>query len=315
MNLIPYMPGVLLLSAISAFSLYLSSLHASFDALVISIIIGMVIGNIINRRSAMESGMDFGTRVLLPVGIALYGMQLSVSAIQPALVFSIFLVFSALFVGTLLLSRVFSLGSNLSLLLASGLSICGASAIAIISPLIGAKREETSISILSVMMLGLFGMIFYPLLYEFFLLSKEEFNFFTGTTLPMIGQVRVAAGNICPECLDSALQIKLVRVAFLFFVLPIVAFKAGGTQANIKIPWFAVIFLMLAILVNTAPLVRQLQDISRTVSTLCIAAGLGAIGYNVDFDAIVQEGMTPLVVILAVWAVVLILIYLLRSVV
>ncbi len=315
MNLIPYMPGVLFLSAIAVLSVYLSSLHASFDALVVSIIIGMVIGNMSGRRHAMEKGMDVGTKVFLPVGIALYGMQLSVSTIQPALVLSIFLVFSALFVGTLLLSRVFSLESNLSLLLASGLSICGASAIAIISPLIGAKREETSISILSVMMLGLFGMIFYPLVYDFFLLSKEEFNFFAGTTLPMIGQVKVAAGAVCPECLDSALQIKLIRVAFLFFVLPLVVFRSGGAKGNIRIPWFAVIFLILVVLVNTVPLVRQLQEISRTVSTLCIAAGLGAIGYSLDFDAIIQEGMTPLVVILSVWAVVLILIYLFRSVV
>ena len=310
-----YMPGAFLVTGIALLSLYLSSLHASFDALVISIIIGMVVGNMVRMRNAAAVGMDFGTKVLLPVGIALYGMQLSVITIHPGLVLSIFLVFSALFAGTILLSRVFSLGSNLSLLLASGLSICGASAIAIISPLIGAKREETSISILSVMMLGLLGMIFYPLLYDFFPLSKDEFNFFTGATLPMIGQVRVAAGNVCPECLDSALQIKLIRVAFLFFVLPMVVFRAGGSGAKVKIPWFAVLFLVLAVMVNTVPLLRQLQDISRTFSTFCLSAGLGAIGFSVDFDAIVQEGMTPLVVILAVWSVVLIALYLLKAVV
>ncbi|MBI5074717.1 MAG: putative sulfate exporter family transporter [Nitrospirae bacterium] len=315
MNLKNYMPGAFLLTGIALLSIYLASLHASFDALVISIIIGMVIGNMAGVRRSSARGMDIGTQVLLPVGIALYGMQLSISALQPGLVLSIFLVFSALFGGTMLLSRVFSLGSNLTLLLASGLSICGASAIAIISPLIGAKREETSISILSVMMLGLFGMIFYPLVYDFSPLSREEFNFFAGTTLPMVGQVKVAAGSVAPESLESALQIKLVRIAFLFFVLPLVVFRAGVSGAKVKIPWFAAVFLVLAVLVNTVPLLRQLQDISRTVSTFCFAAGLGAIGFSVDFDAIVQEGMTPLVVILSVWAVVLIAIYLLKAVV
>ncbi|MBI5633399.1 MAG: putative sulfate exporter family transporter [Nitrospirae bacterium] len=315
MNLKNYIPGTLLLTMIASFSLYLASLHASFDALVISILVGMVIGNITGRRDSLNYGMDFGTKVLLPVGIALYGMQLSVSTIRPGLVFSIFLVFSALFAGTLLLSRVFSLRSNLSLLLASGLSICGASAIAIISPLIGAKREDTSISILSVMMLGLLGMIFYPLMYDFFPLSKDEFNFFAGTTLPMIGQVRVAAANVCPECLGSALQIKLIRVAFLLFVVPLVAFRAGGSGSKIKMPWFAVMFLVLAILVNTVPVLRQWQEISRTVSTFCFAAGLAAIGFSVDFDAIVEEGMTPLGIVFGVWAVVLIVIYLLRTVI
>lgn len=279
-----YIPGILLLSAIAASSLYLSSLHASFDALVISIIIGMAVGNTGSKFGSLACGMDFGTTVLLPVGIALYGMQLTVSTIQPGLVFGIVMVFSALFVGTLLLSRVFSLGSNISLLLASGLSICGASAIAIIAPLINARREDTSISILSVMMLGLLGMIFYPLLYDYFPLSREEFNFFAGTTLPMIGQVKVAAAAVCPECVDSALQIKLIRVSFLLFVVPFVVFRARGAGSNITIPWFAVIFLALAILANTLPGLRQWQEMSKMVSTFCVSAGLGAIGFSVDVD-------------------------------
>jgi uncharacterized integral membrane protein (TIGR00698 family) len=309
------MPGVLLLTVIASFSLYLSSLHASFDALVISIIIGMVIGNIVVRRGSLVCGMDFGTKVLLPVGIALYGMQLSVTTIQPGLVFSILLVFCGLFVGTLLLSRVFSLRSNLSLLLASGLSICGASAIAIISPLIGAKREETSISILSVMMLGLVGMISYQLIYDFFPITKDDFNFFAGTTLPMIGQVRVAAANVGPEAVQSALQIKLIRVAFLLFLVPVLIIRQYRENKQISIPWFVIIFISLSVLVNTVPAIRQLQETARTIGTFCFSAGLAAIGFSVDFDAIIEEGMTPLGVIFAVWSVVLIVIYLLRTVV
>jgi hypothetical protein len=40
----------------------------------------------------------------------------------------------------------------------------------------------------------------------------------------MIGQVKVAAGNVCAECPDSAVQIKLVRVAFLFFLVPLAVY-------------------------------------------------------------------------------------------
>ncbi|MDP2157742.1 MAG: putative sulfate exporter family transporter, partial [Nitrospirota bacterium] len=167
MSLKNYMPGFIVIAVIALFSLYLSTLHASFDSLVISIIIGMLLGNLVGSRDYFSSGLDIGVKVMLPVGIALYGMQLSVSGLRPGLVFGLLLVFGALFFSTLLLSRVFRLNSSISLLLASGLSICGASAIAVISPLIRARREDTSISILSVMMLGLIGMIFYPLIYDF----------------------------------------------------------------------------------------------------------------------------------------------------
>ncbi len=315
MNLKNYMPGFLVIVVIALFSLYLSALHASFDALVISIIIGMLLGNLVGNRDYFSSGLDIGVKALLPVGIALYGMQLSVSGLRPGLVFSIFLVFCALFFCTLLLSRVFRLNSSVSLLLASGLSICGASAIAVISPLIKARREDTSIAILSVMMLGLVGMIFYPLIYDFFPLTKDDFNFFAGTTLPMIGQVRVAAGNVGPESLESALQIKLIRVAFLLFLVPVLVIRQYRENKQISIPWFIIIFMFLSVLVNTVPAMRQLQESARTIGTFCFSAGLAAIGFSVDFDAIIEEGMTPLAVIFAVWSVVLIVIYLFRNIV
>lgn len=310
-----YIPGFLVSVVIASFSLYLSALHASFDALVVSIIIGMLLGNLVGNRDYFSSGLDIGVKALLPVGIALYGMQLSVSGLRPGLVFSIFLVFSALFIFTLLLSRVFRLNSSITLLLASGLSICGASAIAIISPVIRARREDTSISILSVMMLGLIGMICYPLIYDFVSLTKDDFNFFAGATLPMIGQVRVAVGNVCPECLDSALQIKLVRVAFLLFLVPVLVIRQYRIDKQISIPWFVIIFISLSVLVNTVPSIRQFQETARTIGNFCFSAGLAAIGFSVDFDAIIEEGMAPLGVIVAVWSVILISIYLLRNIV
>jgi uncharacterized integral membrane protein (TIGR00698 family) len=315
MSLKKYIPGFLVICAIAFVSLYLSALHASFDALVISIIIGMLLGNLVGNRAYFSNGLDIGVKAVLPVGIALYGMQLSVSGLRPGLVFSIFLVFCALFIITLLLSRVFHLNSSISLLLASGLSICGASAIAVISPLINARREDTSISILSVMMLGLFGMIFYPLIYDVIPLTKDDFNFFAGTTLPMIGQVRVAAGNVGPEFLESALQIKLIRVAFLLLLVPVLVIRQYRKDKRISIPWFVIIFMSLSVLVNSVPAIRQLQETASTIGAFCFSAGLAAIGFSVDFDAIIEEGMTPLGVIFAVWSVVLIGIYLFRNIV
>jgi len=315
MSLKDYMPGFLVIGLTAFCSLYLSTLHPSFDALVISILIGMLLGNLVGSRDYFSPGLDGIVKIMLPVGIALYGMQLSFSALRPGLVFSIIVVFCALFFSTLLLSRVFRLNSSIALLLASGLSICGASAIAVISPLTGARKEDTSIAILSVMMLGLVGMIFYPLVYYYVPLTNTDFNFFAGTTLPMIGQVRVAAGNVCPECLDSALQIKLIRTAFLLFLVPVFVVRQYRIDRKINIPWFIIIFLCLSVLVNTVPAIRQLQETAKTIGTFCFSAGLAAIGFSVDFDAIVEEGMTPLGVIFAVWGVVLIAIYLFRNIV
>ena len=309
------MPGVLLIVAIAFFSEYLSTFHASFDALVISIIIGMLFGNLLSDRSVISAGVETGVRIFLPLGIALYGSQLSLTGLKGGTLFSIITVFAVLFVLTFVLARLFRLNDDMSVLLASGISVCGASAIAIISPLIKAKRVDTSIAVISVVMLGLTGMIFYPLLSDFLQFTRDEYIFVSGATLPMIGQVKVAVGNMFPEYLNSALQIKLVRVACLLFIIPLSVLLSGKKGNKISIPWFAGACVLMALLVNVAPLPKASVDACRTLSAFCLSAGLAAIGFSVDFDAIVQEGMTPLGIISASWSVVLFMIYLFKDII
>ena len=309
-----HIPGLLLACVIAFLSVSIATIHASFDSLVISIIIGMLFNNLVGGQEIFKNGTDTAIRVFLPLGIALYGSQLSFVGMKTGLLFNIFLVFIMLFGLTVMLSRVFRLNMKITILLASGLSVCGASAIAIISPLIGAKREDTSISILSVMMLGLIGMIFYPLLYEFFPLRMEEFSFFTGTTLPMIGQVKVTAGNVNPAFVSSALQVKLVRVAFLIFLIPLIMSLPNRGEKRITVPWFIVVFVLLSLLANTLNPPKDVIDIGRILTTYCLSAGLAAIGFSVDFDAVVEEGLTPFGVILSSWTVVIIVVFLFRNI-
>ncbi len=310
-----HLPGMLVTVAISLCAAYLSTLHESFDALVISIIIGMFLGNLLSDRRTIRAGVETGIRIFLPVGIALYGSQLSLTGLKGGTVFSIIVVFAALFVLTFVLARLFRLNDTMSVLLASGISVCGASAIAVIAPLISAKREDTSIAVISVMMLGLIGMIFYPLIADFFQLSRDEFIFFSGTTLPMIGQVKVAVGMLFPDYLNGALQIKLVRVACLLFIVPLASLLSGTEGQRIRIPWFAGAFVLLALLVNGAPLPQSIVGVCRNLSTFCLSAGLAATGLSVDFDAIMQEGMTPVGVISSSWCIVLLVIYLLKDII
>lgn len=298
---------------ISFLSYYLSSFNASFDALVVSIIIGMLLGNIVVLREVVEGGLDAAAKVFLPVGIALFGSQLVFSGLQASMLTSIVVVFIALFGLTMLISRIFNLNQHLSILLASGLSVCGASAIAVISPLIGARREDTSISIIAVMMLGLTGMIFYPILVDVVGLDFSEFNFLAGTTLPMLGQVRVAAAAVCPDCLDTALKIKLVRISFLFFLVTVAVFLSGKEGRKVQIPWFVAVFIGMTLLANFTRILAPVMTYLKTASSFFLAAGLAAIGLSVDLDAVIEEGLTPLGSIFFSWGVVILLMYLAKN--
>jgi len=308
-----YFPGVFTAFVIAFFSYYLSTVHMSFDALVISIIIGMFVGNLVADEGKFTKGIEAAIKIFMPVGIALYGAQLLIGELQWGTFLSIFAVFAGLFSLTLFFSKIFNLGRGLSVLLASGLSVCGASAIAVISPLIGAKKEDTSIAILSVMMLGLTGMIFYPLIYDLFSLGKNEFAFFTGTTLPMLGQIKVAAGSVSPDCLSYALKIKLIRIAFLIFVITLSIFLSGKEKKKVKAPWFILVFLFFVVLTNATDLLKPFMRRLSILSSFFLSAGLAAIGFSVDFDAIIEKGITPLLSIYLSWIIMLLSIYLFRT--
>ncbi|MDH4231523.1 MAG: putative sulfate exporter family transporter [Nitrospirota bacterium] len=309
-----YLPGILFSLIIAFFSFYLSTVHASFDALVISIIGGMFIGNLIADGEMFHKGIEAAIKIFMPVGIALYGTQLFIAELHLGMFLSIFAVFSGLFLLVLIISRLFGLDRNLAVLLAAGLSVCGASAIAVISPLIGAKKEDTSISILSVMMLGLAGMLFYPLIFDMFALTLDEFNFFAGTTLPMLGQVKVAATAVSPACLSSAVQIKLIRISFLVFVITLSIFLSGKKEKKVKAPWFILVFIFLVVFCNTTDFLKPLIGSLGKISSFFLSAGLAAIGFSVDFDAIVKKGLAPLAVICSSWLITLFSIFLIRHI-
>jgi uncharacterized integral membrane protein (TIGR00698 family) len=315
MKLEEYIPGTVATFGIALISLFVSSLHASFDALVVSIIIGIFLGNFIGRRQSLEKGINLSVRFFLRAGIALYGTQLVLKGMHISVLFSIVLVFSCLFGLTLLASHILNIDRKTAILLASGLSVCGATAIAVISPLIGAKREDTSISIIAVMMMGLTGIISYPILYDLFSIDTSEFIFFSGTTLPMLGQVKVVAGSICRECIPAAVEIKLIRISFLLFVVPALFISERQENNGLipGIPFFIVVFFLFAVLMNTMAALRPSLDYFESISSFLLSAGLAAIGLSVDFESIIEKGITPFAAILISWSVTLIFIYFVRN--
>jgi uncharacterized integral membrane protein (TIGR00698 family) len=296
-----YIPGLGIVFAIALFSNLLEVLHASFDPLVVSIIIGMFYGNLTVRKAGYERGVETAIRMFLPLGIALYGSQLAVRGMHAGTLLSVFVVFSSLFGLTLLTGRIFGVEKKTAILLASGLAVCGATAIAVISPLISAKREDTSIAIISVVMLGLTGMIFYPMIHDIFSLSTRAFGFLAGATLPMLGQVKVAAEHVSADCVMRAVEVKLIRISFLFFLVSIAVMLSGTNGTKIRVPWFAVVFVILAVIVNVTRVLAPLTASLGFASSFSLSAGLAAIGFSVDFESIMEKGVAPLVAICSSW--------------
>lgn len=308
------LPGLIIIFLITIVSFMLSLVHPSFDILVISMIFGMLIANFINDKEIFDKGLAFALKVFLPAGIALYGAQLSFTGTEPKLLFSVIATTIGLFALTYCIARGLGLTKNMGLVLSTGLSVCGASAIAVVSPLIGARKEETSISLIVVMVLGLAGMIFYPLLTDILMLNKNEFAFLSGATLPMLGQVKTVASTAGPEALALALKLKLIRISCLIFI-PIVAMILSGKENKFYVPWFIVVFIALAIGVNTIKGAEIIMGLAEPASKFLLASALASIGLSVDFDSIAEEGTKPLLAVFLSWGIVILLLYLVFSII
>lgn len=282
----------------------LSQLHPSFDSLVVSIILGMLLSNILADRARLQKGIDFMLRVFLPAGIALYGTQLTFSNnIGYQTWLSILIVFVFTFFSALVISMTLRLPSQLSLLLASGISICGASAIAVLSPLVRAKREDTSISIISIMVMGLTAVILYPTFHHIFGLSDTEYAFFSGVTIPMMGQVKIAAQEAGPGVVGLALKFKLIRVSMILCVALGILFLHGREGKGFSLPWFMIAFLVLTLSVNFVGVMESVPRLLEPVCKFLLSSALAAIGLSVDFDSITSEGARPLIAVFASWGV------------
>lgn len=309
------LPGLGLTITIAIISYMMSSLHPAFDPLVISIIFGLLVGNMFDDRSSLQKGINFVLKVFLPLGIGLYGLQLRVAHLETTYWVPVLAVFLLTFAVTYFMSRGFGISRALSFLLGSGLSICGASAIAVVAPLIYAEREDTSVSVLSVMTVGLTGMIFYRFMPEFMGISMERYAFLSGTTLPMFGQVKVAAQALGTVSLDLASNYKLLRISALLPVALVAVLLAGKATRRFYVPWFMVAFVALALAANLWEPVSALGEITAPVSGFCLSAALAAIGLSLDFDSITERGLSPLFACFLSWGIVVMSVYLFFSVV
>lgn len=327
--------GAILSILIAVIAFMLSRLDPAFDSLVVSIVFGMLLSNVLARREALQKGIGIMLRFSLPAGIALYGTQLTLGAnVSSKTLLSVIAVFVFSFATTFYLARLLRLSEKLSILIASGLAVCGASAIAIIAPLIHAKKEETSISVIVIMVVGLLSIIFYPLLWDWAGLAVRDSAFLSGTTIPMLGQVKITARTFGAEALGLAVKFKLVRIFMLLFLaIGLLMFSRrwdssgavdtqnaqGGecikrtgdlnAMTGLHMPWFMFAFITFALLVNSVDAVASIAYIFTPVSSFLLSAALASVGLSVDFDSITSEGARPLLVAVSSWVFVTLLIY------
>ena len=161
------LPGLALLVLIAAGATALSWVVPVISPLVAALALGALVVNLVPIPDHLAPGIAFGGRSLLRLGIVLLGFRLSVGDVArlglPGLGV-VAVVVAGTFFGTQWLGRRLGLSEDLGLLVATGYSICGASAIAAMDGVVHADEEETAYAITLVTLCGTLSIFVLPLI-------------------------------------------------------------------------------------------------------------------------------------------------------
>lgn len=317
-------PGLVLVVLAVAVA-YLAAEVFGMSALVAGVVLGAVAANTGLVTARFAPGVTFAAKQLLRGGIVLLGLRLSfdeVRALGVEGVIGVVAVLLLTFFGVQLLARAMGLSDGLGLLVATGYSICGASAVAAMAPLSTADEEETAYAIGLVTLFGSLSILTLPALGHALGLTDDTFGTWVGAGVHDVGQVTATASAYAEAALAPATLVKLTRVAMLAPMVFGVGIarrrRLGAAQANGAgptngdaavphvplVPLFVVGFLAMIGLRATGWLSDDALATAKDAETLLLTAGMFGLGAGVRLDRLRRLGGRPLLLGVISWVLV-----------
>lgn len=316
-------PGLVLVVVAVALA-YLAADVLGVSALVAGVVLGALAANTGVVTARFGPGVAFAGKHLLRAGIVLLGLRLSFDEVRALGIEGVVGVVAVLvftFFGVQLLARAMGLSDGLGLLVATGYSICGASAVAAMAPLSTADEEETAYAIGLVTLFGSLSILTLPALGHALNLTDETFGTWVGAGVHDVGQVTATASAYADAALAPATLVKLTRVAMLapmVFGVGIARRRrldaertAAGTGSDDEaaphvpiVPLFVVGFLAMIALRATGWLSDDALALAKDAETLLLTAGMFGLGAGVRLDRLRRLGGRPLLLGVISWVLV-----------
>ena len=301
------LPGLAAALLVGAACLGLTALVPVLPGLLVAIVLGAVARSTGLLPAVLEPGLAWTGRRVLRAGVVLLGLQLSVGdllGLGTGEVLVLLATVAATFATTLWLGRVLGVGRRLTLLVATGFSICGAAAVAAMSPVADAEEDEVATAVALVTVYGSLAILVVPVAAGALGLADRTAGLWAGMSVHEVAQVVAAAGTVSAAALSVAVVAKLARVVLLAPLVAgvgLVRRRAGaagtagtGRGAAPLVPLFVVGFVV-AVAVRSAGLVPDVVlPAVKPVTTLLLAAAMTALGTQIHLGRLVRTGGRPL---------------------
>ncbi|MGW6021690.1 YeiH family protein [Streptomyces sp. NPDC055099] len=316
------LPGLALAALGVAVAWATHALIPAVPMLTAAVALGLAAAHVPGVRAVVrgpgKAGLSLAGKRLMRLGIVLLGLKLSlddVIGLGWATVVMVLGVVAATFFGTWWLGRRMGLPGDQPLLIATGYSICGASAIGAVSEATENEERDAAVSVALVTLCGTLAIAVLPLLQGPLGLSDAEFGRWAGAGVHDVGQVVATAQAAGPGALGDAVLVKLMRVAMLAPLVAGVAFAlrgraaaaSGGATARRRpplLPLFVAGFLVMVAVRSTGWVPGSVLDLAGHVQELLLAAALFGLGSAVDLPSLSRTGGRVAGLGLCAWVVV-----------
>jgi uncharacterized integral membrane protein (TIGR00698 family) len=323
-NLLEYVPGVLLLSAIGLLGKYAQIwwnglAHREgwtvpdIEYVLWAILIGLFVTNTIGVHRIFRPGVQtyefwlkigivaLGSRFVLGDVIRLGGTSLVQILVDMAVAGAI----------VLAAARLFGLSGKLGSLLAIGTSICGVSAIVASRGAISARNSDVGYAIAAILALGAVALFTLPGLGHLIGLSDHEFGLWAGLAVDNTAETTATGYLYSEQAGKIAVLVKSTRNALIGFVVLGFAlywasrgeadqiapgFKAKAAFVWEKFPKFVLGFLAVSAIATAGWLSKGQSTNLANISKWAFLLTFAGVGLNTNIRDLARTGWRPLVV-------------------
>ncbi len=320
------LPGLLFVLLVAVVATGVGTVAPVVGAPIVAIVLGIVLRVLFGGRpgwAALRPGTAFAARYLLQAAVVVFGLGLSLATVARIGLRSLPVMLGTLAVcllGAWLIGRLMRVSAELRALIGSGTGICGASAIAAVSPVVAASEAAVGYAISTIFLYNVVAAVAFPALGHLIGLSDHGFGLWAGTAVNDTSSVVAAGFTYSTAAGHYAVVVKLVRSLMIVpVVLGLAALwrrrtaraeadgdnatgtgEAGTTGAGAHKPLWRLVpaFLWLfvaAAAVNSLGLVpHAAHGMLATLATFLVATALAGVGTGIDIGQLRRAGAAPL---------------------
>lgn len=303
-------PGLALagLGAGIGFAVHLSV--PGVPVVLVAVALGILLANTLRTPVRARPGLAVASGAVLKAGIVLLGFDL---VFQETLRLGarglavVVVVVVATFFGTQWAGSRLGVSNGLSLLVATGFSICGVSAIAAARDVSDADEEEVAYAIALVTLCGTLAIVLLPAMRGVLGLDDRSYGIWVGASVHDVAQVVATSSAVGGVAVTTAIVVKLTRVLLLGPLITWIAWSHRGASVprrRLLPPLFVLAFLGAAMLRSADLLPAGLLPVIDDLKVAFLALALFAVGARVELRRLLAVGGRPLVLGLCSWAIV-----------